>query len=95
MKDYDYVTENERILEKWKRRNAEYGETNFADDGIMYRGKIEQIENVDEDALNIKFSFNNADKETILIVETDDKVIGLVVDKLLGDQDILQKKLLI
>lgn len=33
------------------------------------------------------------DKETVLIIETDDKSIGLVVDKLLGDQDILQKKL--
>ncbi len=33
------------------------------------------------------------DKETILIIESDEKTIGLVVDKLLGDQDILQKKL--
>ena len=33
------------------------------------------------------------DKETILILEADEKTIGLVVDKLLGDQDILQKKL--
>ena len=41
MKDYDYVTENERILEKWRKRNEERGETNFADDGIMYRGQID------------------------------------------------------
>lgn len=33
------------------------------------------------------------DKETVLIIESDEKIIGLVVDKLLGDQDILQKKL--
>ena len=33
------------------------------------------------------------DKETILIIESDEKTVGLVVDKLLGDQDILQKKL--
>lgn len=33
------------------------------------------------------------EKETILIIESDEKAIGLVVDKLLGDQDILQKKL--
>ncbi len=33
------------------------------------------------------------DKETILIIENDEKTIGLVVDRLLGDQDILQKKL--
>lgn len=32
-------------------------------------------------------------KETILIIESDEKTVGLVVDKLLGDQDILQKKL--
>lgn len=33
------------------------------------------------------------EKETILIIDSDEKTIGLVVDKLLGDQDILQKKL--
>ena len=33
------------------------------------------------------------EKETVLIIESDDKSIGLVVDRLLGDQDILQKKL--
>lgn len=33
------------------------------------------------------------EKETILIIESDEKTIGLVVDRLLGDQDILQKKL--
>ena len=34
-----------------------------------------------------------SEKETILIIESDEKTVGLVVDKLLGDQDILQKKL--
>ena len=38
-------------------------------------------------------SSERGEKETILIVESDDKTIGLVVDRLLGDQDILQKKL--
>ena len=33
------------------------------------------------------------EKETILIIESDEKTVGLAVDKLLGDQDILQKKL--
>ncbi len=33
------------------------------------------------------------EKETVLIIESDEKSIALVVDKLLGDQDILQKKL--
>ena len=41
----DFVAENERILEKWRKSNEERGETNFADDGIMYRGKIEPIAN--------------------------------------------------
>ena len=44
------------------------------------------------DILNLE-STPRSEKETILIVETDDRVVGLVVDKLLGDQDILQKKL--
>ena len=34
-----------------------------------------------------------SEKETVLIIESDEKSIALVVDKLLGDQDILQKKL--
>lgn len=38
----DYVEENERILKEWRKCNEEYGETNFADDGIMYRGIIEE-----------------------------------------------------
>ncbi len=33
------------------------------------------------------------EKETVLIIESDEKSVALVVDKLLGDQDILQKKL--
>ena len=36
----DYVAENERILEKWRKRNEERGETNFADDGIMNKGEF-------------------------------------------------------
>ncbi len=32
-------------------------------------------------------------RETILIIESEERTVGLVVDKLLGDQDILQKKL--
>ena len=44
----DYVAENERILEKWRKRNEERGGTNFADDGIMYRGIIEEYDNGSE-----------------------------------------------
>lgn len=34
-----------------------------------------------------------AKRETVLIIESDNKIIGLSVDKLLGDQEILHKKL--
>ncbi len=40
MKDYDYVAENERILNEWRENNEKRGETNFADDGIMNRGEF-------------------------------------------------------
>jgi two-component system chemotaxis sensor kinase CheA len=45
------------------------------------------------DILELETTKKPEDKETILIIEADEKIIGLVVDKLLGDQDILQKKL--
>lgn len=38
----DYVEENELILSEWRKSNEEQGEINFADDGIMYRGAIEE-----------------------------------------------------
>ena len=41
----DYVAENERILKEWRKSNEKNEETNFANDGIMYRGAIESIEN--------------------------------------------------
>lgn len=37
----DYVAENERILNEWRKSNEEHGEKKFADDGIMYRGQID------------------------------------------------------
>lgn len=45
MKMKDYVAKNEAILEKWRKSNEEKGETNFAADGIMYRGAIKPIDN--------------------------------------------------
>lgn len=35
----DYVAENERILNEWRKSNEERGETNFANDGIMNKGE--------------------------------------------------------
>lgn len=37
----DYVEENERILNEWRKSNEERGETNFADDGIMNKGEFD------------------------------------------------------
>lgn len=36
----DFVLENEKILDEWKKSNESHGEFNFAPDGIMYRGDI-------------------------------------------------------
>lgn len=58
---------------------------------IAYNGSIVPLYYL-SDILNLP-QLDREEKETILIIESDEKTIGLVVDKLLGDQDILQKKL--
>ncbi len=58
---------------------------------IIYNGNIIPLYYL-SDILKLE-PMPRGDKETILILEADEKTIGLVVDKLLGDQDILQKKL--
>ena len=58
---------------------------------ILYNNKIIPLYYL-ADILGLKPS-PRGDKETILIIEADEKTVGLVVDRLLGDQDILQKKL--
>ena len=65
--------------------------TNNGNCSITYNGKIIPLYYL-SDILKLK-PIPRGEKETILIIETDEKTIGLVVDKLLGDQDILQKKL--
>ena len=39
----NFVAKNERILKEWRKNNEELGENNFADDGIMYRGKTKEF----------------------------------------------------
>jgi hypothetical protein len=39
----NFVAKNERILKEWRKNNEELGEYNFADDGIMYRGKTKEF----------------------------------------------------
>lgn len=45
------------------------------------------------DILNLPRTDLNTDRETILIIESDGKIMAISVDKLLGDQEILHKKL--
>lgn len=65
--------------------------TNNGMRSIAYNGNIIPLYYL-SDILQLK-PVPRGEKETILIIESDEKTIGLVVDKLLGDQDILQKKL--
>ena len=65
--------------------------TNNGTSSIVYNDKILPLYYL-ADILGLE-PLPRGEKETILIIESDEKVIGLVVDRLLGDQDILQKKL--
>ena len=65
--------------------------TNNGNSSIVYNDKILPLYYL-ADILGLK-PLPRGEKETILIIESDEKSIALVVDKLLGDQDILQKKL--
>ncbi len=65
--------------------------TNNGTRSILYNSKIIPLYYL-ADILGLK-PVQQEDKETILIIESDEKTIGLAVDRLLGDQDILQKKL--
>jgi len=65
--------------------------TNNGTQAIIYNDKIIPIYYL-ADILGLERT-QRKDKEIILIIESEEKNIALVVDKLLGDQDILQKKL--
>ena len=65
--------------------------TNNGVQSIVYNEEILPIFYL-SDILDMKQSERN-EKEIVLVIESDEKKIGLVVDKLIGDQDILQKKL--
>ena len=65
--------------------------TNNGTRSIVYNNKILPLYYL-ADILGLEPS-PRGDKETVLIIESDEKSVALVVDKLLGDQDILQKKL--
>ena len=65
--------------------------TNNGTRSIVYNDKILPLYYL-SDILGLD-PIPRGEKETVLIIESDEKSIALVVDKLLGDQDILQKKL--
>ncbi len=80
-----------QVITTFILKNQSDIKTNNGMRSIAYNGNIIPLYYL-SDILGLK-PVPRGDKETILILEADEKTIGLVVDKLLGDQDILQKKL--
>jgi len=76
----DYVAENERILNEWRKNNEKNGETNFADDGIMYRGKIEEFDYGTE-------RFSDEDQENKMWNEAPLRFLFLTKDQNAGGYD--------
>ncbi len=59
---------------------------------ILHNGKNIPVYNLAH-LLNLKGFQEESDMKTIIIIETNNKVIGIIVNKLLGEQEILHKKL--
>ena len=76
----DYVAENERILNEWRENNEKNGETNFADDGIMYRGIIEEFDYGTE-------RFSDEDQENKMWNEAPLRILFLTKDQNAGGYD--------
>lgn len=76
----DYVAENERILNEWRKNNEKNGETNFADDGIMYRGIIEEFDYGTE-------RFSDEDQENKMWNEAPLRILFLTKDQNAGGYD--------
>lgn len=80
-----------QVITTFILKNQNEINTNNGIRSILYNDKIIPLYYL-SDILDLEPT-PRGEKETILILEADEKTIGLVVDKLLGDQDILQKKL--
>ena len=80
-----------QVITTFVLKNQEEINTNNGQRSILYNGNVIPLYYL-ADILQLE-PLPRGDKETILIIESDDKTIGLVVDRLIGDQDILQKKL--
>ncbi len=59
---------------------------------ILHNGKNIPVYNL-SDLLQINDNTDSSEFKTIIILETNNKIIGIIVDKLLGEQEILHKKL--
>lgn len=66
--------------------------SNKKERAIVIKGKTVPLCDL-ADILNLKKTVFNKTKETIIIIENNDKIMALCVDKLIGDQEILHKKL--
>ena len=80
-----------QVITTFILKNQNEIKTNNGIRSILFNGNIIPLYYL-SDILELAPAPRN-EKETILIIEADDKTIGLVVDKLLGDQDILQKNI--
>ena len=76
----DYVEENDRILKEWQKSNEEHDETNFADDGIMYRGIFEENDCGTE-------RYSDKEKENKLWNEAPLRILFLTKDQNAGGDD--------
>lgn len=76
----DYVAENDRILNEWQKSNEEHGETNFAKDGIMYRGIIEENDCGTE-------RYSDKEKENKIWNEAPLRILFLTKDQNAGEEE--------
>ncbi len=74
------------------RKNADEIISNKGKKSIIFNQKTIPLYDL-ADILNLDTTDTNKAKETILIIESDDKLMAICVDKLIGDQEILHKKL--
>lgn len=80
-----------QVITTFILKNQDEIMTNNETRSVLYNNEIVPIHYL-SNILGLSLT-ERTGKETILIVESDGQKMGLVVDKLLGDQDILQKKL--
>lgn len=77
----DFVKNNENILEEWRKNNEEkFSETNFAYDGIMYRGEIKEFDYGSE-------RFSDAQQENDSWNKAPLRILFLTKDQNAGGED--------